>query len=510
MQLVRLPRFVRQFSANPTVSGTTHHDFEDKMFSILKPSTQSAEPDAEEANKETVADSARVEIQRSLGANSQERRVPSTPVGRVLGFAGMGANLAYGALQDSITSLFTNTNSTKLISERNAEVLASGLCRMRGAALKLGQMLSIQDETVIPTHLQIALDRVRAGADYMPQYQLEKVMKYELGENWTEQFSEFDFKPMAAASIGQVHRAKLHNGSIVAMKIQYPGVAQSIHSDLNNLMRLMKVTDILPKGLYVETMVNVMRKELAMECDYEYELKSQKIFKELIESDEKCKVHFRVPQVYPSLSSKRILTSDWSPGVPIDRVRDLDQETRNQVGTHLLDLTMKELFEWRYMQTDPNWGNFLYCADTGILTLIDFGAAKEFPRDFVDDYLLMVDACSRRDRDKTIECSKKLGFLTGNESKVMMDAHCEAGFIVGKPFAEPGVYDFSHHSQLTKRVTELGTVMLKHRLCPPPEESYSLHRKLSGAFLCCMKLGSKIPSYEMFQEVFKNHSFEKE
>ena len=164
-----------------------------------------------------------------------------------MGFAGLGANLAYGAVRDSVSSLFRPdpTNSTsRMMNERNAEVLAAGLCRMRGAALKLGQMLSIQDETVIPPYLQAALDRVRAGADYMPRHQLENVLQKELGGDWMKMFAEFDFMPIAAASIGQVHRAVLLDGTIVAMKIQYPGVAMSIESDLNNLMTLMKVSEI--------------------------------------------------------------------------------------------------------------------------------------------------------------------------------------------------------------------------------------------------------------------------
>ena len=90
----------------------------------------------------------------------------------------------------------------------------------------------------------------------------------------------------------------------------------------------------------------------------------------------------------------------------------------------------------------------------------------------------------------------------------MLDAHCEAGFIVGQPFSEQNAYDFRRHSQQTARVTQLGTVMLKNRLCPPPQESYSLHRKLSGAFLCCIKLKSVIPSHQMFYEVLHSHDFD--
>ena len=160
-------------------------------------------------------------------------------------------------------------------------------------------------------------------------------------------------------------------------------------------------------------MVKVMRKELALECDYEYELRSQQTYKKRIEEDAYCRGRFQVPDVFPELSTKQILTSEWAPGVPIDKVKELSQAIRNDVGTRLLHMTMKELFTWRFMQTDPNWGNFLYDPETEILTLIDFGAAKQFPKSFTDEYLRMVAACAEQDRDRAIKCSKKMGFLTG-------------------------------------------------------------------------------------------------
>ena len=180
------------------------------------------------------------------------------------------------------------------------------------------------------------------------------------------------------------------------------------------------------------------------------------------------------------------------------QVRSLDQSVRDDVGTRLLRLTLRELFDWRFMQTDPNFANFLYDSPTRRLTLIDFGAAKEYPAPFVDEYLRMVAACASRDRAGVLASSQALGFLTGDESSVMLDAHCEAAFVVGLPFATPGQYDFSTNSTMTRRVGELGTVMLKHRLKPPPEYSYSLHRKLSGAFLTCMRIGARVPCHDLF------------
>ncbi|KAK9815604.1 hypothetical protein WJX72_006628 [[Myrmecia] bisecta] len=390
------------------------------------------------------AEERKAEVRRKL----RERRVPSSPLGRVMGFAGLGASLVYGTVADQVGQFFRGpregqpASHNAYLTEQNAERLANALCRMRGAALKLGQMLSIQDENVLPPQFQAALERVRAGADVMPRRQLEKVLRDELGDEWSSRVAQFDHEPLAAASIGQVHSAVLHDGRRVVLKIQYPGVARSIESDVDNLLRIIHVANILPKGMYVEAAAKVAKKELAMECDYEYEFASQRRFKALIEADPEFREVFHVPDVVAELSSKRVLASELVPGVHIDKVKDMPQDVRNDVGTRLLKLTLRELFEWRFMQTDPNWGNFLYDEETDTLNLIDFGAARSYPKPFVDDYLRMVHACATRNKDEVILRSVRLGFLTGDEPDVMLEAHTEAGFIVGMPFAAEGTQLF--------------------------------------------------------------------
>ena len=149
--------------------------------------------------------------------------MPSSRIGRAFGFAGMGAGLAWGAATDAVSTALSGGGGGNMLSEANAQRLASGLCRMRGAALKIGQMLSIQDEDMMPPQVAAALEQVRQSADVMPRRQLESTMKAELGDNWQSLVKSFDFDPFAAASIGQVHKAELHDGTQVAMKIQYPG-----------------------------------------------------------------------------------------------------------------------------------------------------------------------------------------------------------------------------------------------------------------------------------------------
>ncbi|XP_026457345.1 protein ABC transporter 1, mitochondrial-like isoform X2 [Papaver somniferum] len=440
----------------------------------------------------------------------RERRVPTTSFGRALGFAGLGAGMVWGTVQESTKRLVYGTPVSDnkqsalspFLSEQNAERLALALCRMRGAALKVGQMLSIQDESLIPAPILAALDIVRQGADVMPKSQLNQVLEAELGSGWTSRLHSFDYEPLAAASIGQVHQAVTKDGLNVAMKIQYPGVAESIESDIENVKLLLNYTNLIPKGLYLDRAMKVAKEELSLECNYELEAANQKRFRNLISDTE----GFYVPMVVDELLSKRVITTELVSGVPIDKVAVLSQETRDYVGKRLLELTLKELFVFRFMQTDPNWSNFLYDEATNMINLIDFGAAREYKKKFVDDYLRMVIACSKCDRDGVIEMSNRLGFLAGNEEDVMVDAHVQAGFVVGLPFSKPGGYDFRKNN-ITQSVSNLGATMLKHRKIPPPDEVYSLHRKLSGAFLACIKLGAVVPCRDLLYQVYDNHQF---
>ncbi|KAG8172324.1 hypothetical protein JTE90_021795, partial [Oedothorax gibbosus] len=149
---------------------------------------------------------------------------------------------------------------------------------MRGAALKLGQMLSLQDTAMISPQLAAVLERVRQSADFMPASQMESVLEDELGPDWRDKMSEFNPKPFAAASIGQVHEAKLLDGTNVALKIQYPGVAKSIENDISYITKMVKFWDFVPKGMFLENVMAVAKRELRREVDYINEAKSGKRF----------------------------------------------------------------------------------------------------------------------------------------------------------------------------------------------------------------------------------------
>ncbi|CAG8564068.1 483_t:CDS:2 [Funneliformis caledonium] len=433
--------------------------------------------------------------------NNQQNvlQMSKIPTSRIVSL-GLAVGLGVGAMGEVIRRA-TGTSSIQggsvLISEANINRLVNKLSRMRGAALKLGQMISIQDNDILPTQLEKVLMRVQNSANYMPYWQMEKVMINELGTDWRDNFKNFEPFPIAAASIGQVHSARLSKPPYmpVAIKVQYPGIAASIDSDMNNLRTLVIVSNLLPKGLYLDNTIKVARRELAWETDYVREAECMEKFESLLKDDK----DFVVPKVVKEFTTRMVLTSEKMMGEPLTNAVNYSQELRDQISEKVLRLCLRELFEFKFMQTDPNWTNFFYNVKTRKIELVDFGASREFDSKFVDSYLQILKSATKRDREGCIHYSEQLGFLTGYETEVMRNAHVDSILTLGEPFST-NIYDFSKQT-VTRRVKDLIPTMLKYRLTPPPDATYSLHRKLSGVFLLCAKLGAKVKCRNIFEDV---------
>lgn len=429
------------------------------------------------------------------------RAVPSTRAGRAAGFASLFVQLGWDKLVGS--------KEGGVLSSHSHERIVNTLCRMRGAVLKLGQMLSIQDAATVPPHVTRLFERVRDSAYAMPREQLYRTLEAEYNNaNWrTDLFVEFSDEPMAAASIGQVHRAAVRGEGTaqveqVAVKVQYPGVARSIDSDVANLKMLISL-NVLPSGMFADKILQELRQELALECRYTLEAAKQVRYATLIQQDPNLRDVFVVPKVYSALSTDRVLVTELVSGVPVDSLAAIPgmQEVKNYVAQRMFLLTLSELFRWRFMQTDPNFSNFLFDAKTNRINLLDFGAAREYNVEFVRDYLDVVIAAARQDRDAIIHKSIKLGFLTGREMKAMMDAHVQSVLLLGKPFRHRDKpFDFAAErlpSQIQKHVP----TMIELRLRPPPTQVYSLHRRLSGTILLATKLEATINTGEIFWNI---------
>ncbi|SPP89383.1 atypical kinase COQ8B, mitochondrial [Drosophila guanche] len=435
-----------------------------------------------------------------LSKVAKQRRVPASRIGRMASFGGLFAGLGIGTLNELTKGALgmggSKTMREALLSPANAERIVDTLCKVRGAALKIGQILSIQDSSVVSPQLAKAFERVRQAADYMPDWQVERVMNTQLGPDWRQRLTSFEDKPFAAASIGQVHRATLTDGMQVAIKIQYPGVAQSIESDIDNLVGMLKVWDVFPQGFFIDNVVRVAKRELQWEVDYEREAEYTEKFRQMIAPYPE----YYVPRVVRDLTTSSVLTTELIPGVPLDKCFDLSYEHRAHIAASVLKLCLRELFEIECMQTDPNWSNFLYDAPSRRLMLIDFGSTRFYKHEFIRNYRQVIISAAENNRQGVLDMSREMGFLTGYETKQMEQAHVDAVMILGEIFRYDGDFDFGKQNT-TERLAALVPTMVAHRLCPPPEEIYSIHRKLSGIFLLCARLNVRLNCLPFYREI---------
>ncbi|CXJ18332.1 ABC1 family, putative [Plasmodium berghei] len=431
--------------------------------------------------------------------------VPVSPLSRakVFGkvFFDIAKNTSIEYIKKKIISNEINNNQRDLvINEKNAEILANGLSKMRGVVLKLGQMISLQDECLSPILIK-ALKMVSNSADIMPKDQLIKVLKSELGENYESKFDYFDYKPFSSASIGQVHEGVINNKK-VAIKIQYPGVYESIDSDIKNLLFINQYTNLILKNLYIENICKEIRKELICECDYINEAKYYVLFKNVFQKSK----YFYVPNVYSEYVTKRVLVTSYVEGISLEKVAEsYPQPIRDSIGQRILYLCLHELFVLKIMNTDPNLGNFIYNPEEDKLCLIDFGATRSYKNEFVDQYLRLVKSSVEENEDKIYHYSYMLNFFIGQENEDMKSSHIKSVILVGEPFKSK-VYDFGNND-LAKNIYTLLPRIIYNRLVPPRSEIYTLHRKLSGSYLICMKLKARVNAADIFNSIYNNYVF---
>ncbi|KAK2465552.1 hypothetical protein APHAL10511_002444 [Amanita phalloides] len=450
----------------------------------------------------------------------QSSKVPSSRIGRLFHYGGLAASLGYGAASELLrrTSSNSDSQSSLVMTEANIRRLVAKLSRMRGAALKLGQFMSIQDTHVLPPEIDSIFRRVQDSAHYMPDWQMERVVQASLGPDWTSNFSSFDRVPFAAASIGQVHKAVLSplvsptgKEEPVAVKIQFPNIKDSITSDLGYLKLLLTAGKFLPKGLFLDKTIKVMNEELADECDYIREASFLRKFgsTDRLGNDPR----FKVPWVWDG-STRDILVMDRVNGFSVGEAdaSRLNQQDRNDIASWIIELCLKELFEYRTMQTDPNWSNFLWNPSTRQIELVDFGASREYSQEFMDNWLHLLQAAASQDRGACIQWSLKLGYLTGGEDEIMLDAHVHSLVLLATPFRTSALQPFafgtgSTWADITAEIRAQIPIMLQHRLTPPPRETYSLNRKLSGAFLLASRLGATVQTKNIWDKVVSNYRF---
>lgn len=425
-------------------------------------------------------------------------KVPSGRLSRFLQLGATASRMAAGGVAETARRAVSKAREGgahlphALLTRQNAELLAARLSRLRGAAMKVGQMLSLEGDNMLPPEFARALEILRSSAHRMPEGQVRAVLSRELGD-YEGKFGHLDLSPMAAASIGQVHRGTAHDGTELAVKIQYPGVAESIDSDVDNLRSLLALAKLLPGELDVDALTREVKEELHREVDYERELRQIETYREALGE----RPGMLVPRGVPALSSARVLTMEHASGIEIlTWAKDASAEERDRIGTRLLDLLLIELFETRLMQTDPNPANYLYDAPVDQLVLLDFGAVREVPERVSGLYRQAFVALAAADREGVAGVLEGLG-VKPKEGSPALDLLLDLSLEAAEAFV-PGPYDFGT-TNLSERLKVRGRALARHQrdLKSPPPEFIFFQRKLGGTFLLCRQLRARVDCHAL-------------
>ena len=423
---------------------------------------------------------------------SRHRSVPSSRIGRLGGFTRLAGGLAGGALSEGARRLAAGERPRLdqiLLTPGNAKRLTDRLAHLRGAAMKLGQMISMDAGDLLPPELAEILARLRDRADFMPPRQLDKVLAAEWGKDWRKQFRRFEPRPIAAASIGQVHRAMLPDGRLLAIKVQYPGVAQSIDSDVDNVASLLKLTGLLPKELDIDPLLAAAKEQLREEADYRREGAMMTRFGEMLAGREE----FVIPRLETELTTDRILAMSYEEGSPIEDLASQPQDLRDRVAVELIELVARELFDSRLMQTDPNFANYRWQAKTGRIVLLDFGATREVSTGISQHYRRLIEAGLEQDRDKVMDAAIKAGFINPRALERHPDAMRHAVDIVVTQMSNEEKLDFGDRAFVPEiRETVMPIARDRESWHLPPAETLFVQRKVSGTALLCARLGARV------------------
>jgi len=429
-------------------------------------------------------------------------KVPHSRTSRLLKLGGLAGRVASNVVVQGSKHWVKGEKpalSELLLTQQNLTHVADKLARMRGAAMKMGQLLSMDAGTLLPPELAAVLARLQSQGMVMPQTQLIDTLEQNWGEEWDERFAYFSFDPVAAASIGQVHRARLDQGNELAVKIQFPGIAQSIDSDIDNVVSLLRLSGLIPKSLDLDDLIAEARLQLHLEADYRQEASNIERYTAAIASFHR-RDQLRLPEVFESLSTQNILSMSYLEGEAIDVFLAANPEQSATLMGIMLDLFFTELIELQLMQTDPNPANFHVDSNTGQLILLDFGAVRRFDSGFVSNYKAAIDAAVAQSRADLQDALETLGFFAKGADVANRDVVLDIFMLAAEPLRHQGIYDFSS-SDLSTRIQQRGMSVSRdpNAWHTPPADVLFLHRKMGGLYLMAAKYGAKVDAGAIYR-----------
>lgn len=402
---------------------------------------------------------------------------------------GVGASLTKAAAHLGISKIAERATPALSYSRRvkAATELVRSMGELKGALMKLGQMLSVTDDLILPAEISALFRTLQRDSRRMSRQELTVMFEREFDCPPEKLFKSFGHEAVAAASIGQVHQATLKSGELVAVKVQYPAIEAAIRADFKNLDKLHDfITLLVPSKPDVDALLLELHEALLKECDYHQEAQSMKRFRADYEG---VFDQVTIPKVFEEFSSKHILTSEFMHGLSFEQALELSQSERDAICQILYDMQMFGLYEKRLLHTDPQDGNYLF--RPGGITLLDFGSTREFSEDFVRSYVRLLYAVEMGDFDSYETYAYKLGLFMPTDDVSLKRRHFEMIQKLYLPFARPGIFPVPEHNPFELLRDFLGRVSIKGRKGPMPE-FLLLDRANLGLYTKIRKLGGAI------------------
>ena len=350
-------------------------------------------------------------------------KIPTSRVGRTARIGGLAAGQALRQASTQLTNVARTPDGRRAALERRhieaAEQIVEALGHMKGAAMKLGQVMSFLDVGLVPEdyreEFQRKLGKLRDAAPTVTFRDMRKVIEEELGERLRDVFEDFDEEPIAAASIGQVYRARLRSdseesrtlaGQEVAVKVQYPGVDAAVRADMQNLGLILRVLKRIAPGMDPKAIGEEIRNRIEEELDYELEAANQRALHRIFRGHP----FIVIPEVVSSLSRQRVMVSEYVSGANFDEVKGVPQEERDRVGEILFRFYFGCLYRHHQFSGDPHPGNSMLL-DDGRMAFLDFGLFKRMPPGTVDLEIAVARAVIEGDKDTIMRLGTETGFF---------------------------------------------------------------------------------------------------
>ena len=341
-------------------------------------------------------------------------KIPTSRVSRTAKIGGLAAGQAIRQAGTRAANVTRSKEGREAALERRhveaAEQIVAALGTMKGAAMKVGQVMSFLDVGLVPEEyreeFQRKLGALRDAAPTVTFKDMRKVIEEELGEPLRNVFDDFDEEPIAAASIGQVYRAQLHDGREVAVKVQYPGVAAAVRADMQNLGLILRLAKRIAPGMDARAVGDEIRSRIHEELDYELEAANQRTLARIFRGHP----FIVIPDVVSSLSYERLMVSEYVSGIGFEEMKGFAQERRDRIGEILFRFYFSCLYRHGQFSGDPHPGNSMLL-DDGRMAFFDFGLFKRMPPGTVDVEIQIIRAVIEGDTDTIMRVGTEIGFF---------------------------------------------------------------------------------------------------